>query len=182
MPRPEDWEKLVSEGSITAALGDINQYEDLIVRHLVPEERLPMLHNAPFSITPLDSLIYPKGFNGTIGAVTIEYARTNADELPSIGHLPAKIDAVEEVHISAQCMVTGYGDVGTANLDAWYVLASNGSWSDPVSFPLKRKSIAAYWSEGSTYPDIMAEVRHAPGVAGVGKQRNNVARDIRVLY
>lgn len=178
MPGPEDWQKLVAEGSITAALSEVGQYEQLLIHHLVPEERLPMLHNAPFAANPLDMLIYPKGFNGTIGAVTIEYGITNVDELhPTPGPLPAKIVAVEELHISAQCSATGYGDVGTANLDAWYILAGNGAWSDPIKFPLKRRSLPAYWSEGSAYPDILAEVRHAPGVAGVGRQKHNVARD-----
>jgi hypothetical protein len=163
------WQSLIDEGSAIVDIRNVDELERQITKSLLDEKEADRLEATPYLARPISGLLYPKGFIGSITSINIELSQN-----PSKGfqnHSPGRsalIEQIEQLDFSVGCKVTGYGEVGIANISVWYYLASKGSWNEPSKYKLRRKSTPIAWTDHSQYPTLLNSLRKSAGANLVG--------------
>lgn len=165
----DPYQRFADYGIVTCqTLQEVNAVEAGIAFNLLPESRRPFFDRTPFLKTDqLATLLRPKGFNGSLKQIIVE---AETDALASLQDFRPRIKRAENavgLNIAAEAVSTK-GPMGYVSSRVWYYLYPEGSYSDVLTFPVKRVAEKAAWLDGSRFEEVLS---HLGAICAVGEGR-----------
>jgi len=159
------WQQLQDSGSIECSERQLNDLELAVTAALTPEMWRHNVPVTPYLFEPLSTKLRPGDFAGTITSVSIELCQHPETDLKKIAGRASPSNQIQGLSIRTANTVTGYGDVGSARMMAFYYLRKkHRGYSFTHDYPLQRHLTKAEWDGDARYLEIRRRLGSMAGI------------------